>query len=63
MEKLKLKNLLPENIRIQLHEEELDPDVKNVFDDMMKSLPLKMKSAISNVETELKGKSEEELEK
>jgi len=63
MSQLKLKSLLPENLKIRINEEEVDDAVKDVFDDVMKSLSSQIKSAVSNVETELKGKSEEELEK
>jgi hypothetical protein len=63
MKYLKLKTLLPENLKIRINEEEVDQEVKDVFDDVMKTLPSQIKSAISNVENELKGKSEEELEK
>jgi hypothetical protein len=63
MKHLKLKTLLPKNLKIRINEEKIDPEVKNVFDDVMKSISSQMKSAISDVENELKGKSEEELEK
>jgi hypothetical protein len=63
MSQLKLKSLLPENLKIRINEEEVDAEVKDVFDDVMQSLSSQIKSAVSNVETELKGKSEEELEK
>lgn len=62
MRPIKLKTLVPENIKIRLAEEEIDPEVKKAFDTMMKDLSSKVKTAVSGVEGELKGKSEEELE-
>lgn len=63
MTHIKLKTLIPETIKVRITEEELDPEVKKAFDDVMKELPSKVKTAVSSVEGELKGKSEEELEK
>lgn len=60
---IKLKTLIPEQVKMRINEEEVDPEIKKVFDTMMQDLSSKAKTAVSGVEDELKGKSEEELEK
>lgn len=64
MKKILLKQLLPETVkRQQLREEEIDLEIKKAFDSLMSSLPSKIKSVTSDVETQIKGKSDEELAK
>lgn len=60
---IKLKTLLPERIQTRINEEDVDPEVKKAFDELMGDLSSDFKSATSGIESKLKGKSEEELEK
>lgn len=63
MKRVLLKQLLPETVKQKLTEEEIDPEIQKAFDELMSTLPSKIKTATAGVETQIKGKSEEELEK